>query len=238
MRPRAEWCKKAIEFGEEEEVVALCSELQGRVREAIRSPHANHVVQKMVEVLPASSLGFVVEEILGAGAEVARHRYGCRVLSRLLQRHREASVAHMDEFIEELLSDASDLARHTFGHHVIEMVLQTGSVYQRHMIFCSLSSDLTRNAKNRNATYVVERALTSCEDEDRRNLVQELIGTPDCLVSLVENQFGCYVAKALLKISGESFHKMLSHIDTAGPKLQKSKYGRRLLEELKQIQAC
>merc|ERR1719238_1371323 len=85
--------QKAIEFGEEEEVVALSSELQGRVREAIRSPHANHVVQKMVEVLPASSLGFVVEEILGAGAEFARHRYGCRVVCRLVQRHSEASVA-------------------------------------------------------------------------------------------------------------------------------------------------
>merc|ERR1712224_186345 len=145
--------QKAIEFGEEEEVVALCSELQGSVRDAIRSPHANHVVQKMVEVLPASSLGFVVEEILGAGAEVARHRYGCRVLSRLLQRHGETSVAHMDDLIEELLCDASDLARHTFGHHVIEMVLQAGSTHQRHQLFCSLSHDLMHNAKNRNATY-------------------------------------------------------------------------------------
>jgi pumilio RNA-binding family len=230
--------QKAIEFGEEEEVVALSLELQGRVREAIRSPHANHVVQKMVEVLPASSLGFIVEEILGAGAEFARHRYGCRVLCRLVQRQNEESIVHMDELIEELLSDASDLARHTFGHHVIEMVLQAGSVYQRHEIFGSLSSDLMRNAKNRNATYVVERALTSCEDEDRRVLVEELIGTPDMLVSLVENQFGCHVAKALLKISGDTFHKMLSHIEAAAPKLQKSKYGRRLMEELKRIQAC
>jgi len=230
--------QKAIEFGEEEEVVTLCSELQGRVCDAIRSPHANHVIQKMVEVSPASSLGFVVEEILGAGAEFARHRYGCRVLCRLVQRHSETSISHMDELIAELLSDAADLARHTFGHHVIEMVLQIGSTYQRHQIVGSLSSDLMRNAKNRNATYVVERALTSCEDEDRRTLVQELIGTPEFLVSLVENQFGCHVAKALLKISGEIFHKMLTNIEAAAPKLQKSKYGRRLMEELKRIQAC
>jgi pumilio RNA-binding family len=230
--------QKAIEFGEEEEVVALSLELQGRVREAIRSPHANHVVQKMVEVLPASSLAFVVQEILGAGAEFARHRYGCRVLCRLVQRQGEASIARMDELIEELLSDASDLARHTFGHHVVEMVLQTGSANQRHNIFGSLVSDVMRNAKNRNATYVVEKALYSCEDEDRFKMVEELIGTPDLLVSLVENQFGCHVAKALLKISGETLHQMLSHIGAAGAKLQKSKYGRRLIEELKKIQAC
>lgn len=95
-----------------------------------------------------------------------------------------------------------------------------------------------RNAKNRNATYVVERALTCCEDEDRRVLVQELIGTSNLLVSLVENQFGCHVAKALLTCSGETFHKMLSQIEAAEPTLQKSKYGRRLMQELKRIQAC
>merc|ERR1719174_912785 len=33
--------QKALEFGEEEELVSLSMELQGRVREAIRSPHAN-----------------------------------------------------------------------------------------------------------------------------------------------------------------------------------------------------
>jgi pumilio RNA-binding family len=230
--------QKAIEFGDEEEVVGLSLELQGRVREAIRSPHANHVVQKMAEVLPASSLSFLAEEILGAGAEFARHRYGCRVLTRLIHRQSESSITHMAELIEELLSDASDLARHTFGHHVVEMVLQAGSTSQRHQLFGSLSHDLMHNAKNRNATYVVERALICCEEEDQHFLVQELIGTPELLVSLVENQFGCHVAKALLKISDETFHKMLSHIEAASPKLQKSKYGRRLMEELKRIQAC
>jgi len=230
--------QKAIEFGTEEEGVALSSELQGRVRESIRSPHANHVIQKMVEVLPLASLGFVVEEILGAGAEVARHRYGCRVLCRLLLRQSETLSVHMDELIRELLSDASDLSRHTFGHHVIETVLQIGSAHQRHGIFIALSSDLPRNAKNRNATYVVERALLSCDDDDRSMMVQELIGTPDCLVSLVENQFGCYVAKALLKVSDETFHKMLCHIEAATSRLEKNKYGRRLMEELRRIQAC
>merc|ERR1712232_721269 len=78
--------QKALDHGEDEEVLALGLELQGRVGEAIRSPHANHVIQKLVEVLPVPSLSFITQEILGAGSEVARNRYGNRVLSRLLER--------------------------------------------------------------------------------------------------------------------------------------------------------
>lgn len=230
--------QQALEFGEEEEVVALCLELQGRVREAIRSPHANHVIQKLVEVLPVSSLGFVAKEMLGAGPEVARHRYGCRVLCRLVERHFCRAVAHMDELIEELLAEGAELSRHTFGHYVIEMILQIGNAYQRRQICIALRVDVMRNAKNRSATYVIEKALTIFDEEDQRIMIQDLFGSPESLVSLVENQFGCHVAKALLKMRGIFFHEMISHIEAAAPKLQKNKYGRRLLEELKQFQAC
>lgn len=144
----------------------------------------------------------------------------------------------MDELVEELVCNASDLARHTFGHYVIEMGLQTGSAHQRHLICAGLRVELMRNAKNRSATYVVEKALTSCNDEDRLGMIHDLVGSPESLVSLVENQFGCHVAKALLRIQGDSFHEMLSHIDVAASKLQKSKYGRRLMEELKRTQVC
>jgi hypothetical protein len=229
--------QKALEFGEEEEVVALSLELHGSLREAIRSPHANHVVQKLVEVLPLPSLSFVAEEMLGAGPEIARHRYGCRVLCRLVERHAGTTAAHMDELVEELLAEGAELARHTFGHYVIEMILQTGNAYQRRQICAALRVELMRNAKNRSATYVVEKALAICDEEDRRSMIQELFGSPESLVSLVENQFGCHVAKAFLKMQGVFCHDIISLIDAAAPKLQKSKYGRRLLEELKQIQA-
>jgi pumilio RNA-binding family len=230
--------QKAIEFGEEEEIVALSSELQGRIREAIRSPHANHVVQKLVEVLPVQSLGNVAEEMLGAGSEIARHRYGCRVLCRLVERNFGRAVAHVDELMEELLAEGAELSRHTFGHYVMEIMLQNGSAHHRCKICAALNVELMRNAKNRSATYVVEKALAVCDEEERRPMVQNLFGSPELLVSLVENQFGCHVAKAFLKMPGASSHEMLCCIDAASPRLQKNKYGRRLLEELKQFRVC
>merc|ERR1712125_290872 len=116
------------------------------------------------------------------------------------------------------------------------MILQTGSPHQRRSICAALRVELMRNAKNRSATYVVEKALASCSEEDRRTMIQEFCGSPESFVSLVENQFGCHVAKALLKMQGEFFQEMVSRINAAAPRLQKNKYGRRLLEELKQIQ--
>jgi hypothetical protein len=74
----------ALEASGREAKEALVAELHGRVREAILSPHANYVVQKIVEVLPVPLASFVVAELSGAAAGTARLNFGCRVLCRLL----------------------------------------------------------------------------------------------------------------------------------------------------------
>ena len=56
----------------------LASELRGHVREVLESPHANHVLQRSIEVMCPSTLAFVLTELLewGRPVTVARHRYG------------------------------------------------------------------------------------------------------------------------------------------------------------------
>merc|ERR1712151_1490082 len=64
----------------------LAMELRGQVRQAIGSAHANYVVQKVVETQPTS-------------VAVTRHRYGCRILCRLLEHSASdpGTVALVDE---------------------------------------------------------------------------------------------------------------------------------------------
>lgn len=228
--------QKALELADVEIAASLAQELVGKVREAIKSPHANHVVQKMLEVLPAHYTSFVMDEVLDSAAEVARHRYGCRVLCRVVERHSgEFACNKSSALISELLLEAAELSRHTFSHYVIESILQFGTPEQRHSVSVSLRTDLLRNAKQRSSTYVVEKALACCDEQDCNDMVSELFGTVASVVALVENQFGCHVAKSLVRLPGDHLDHALSFLDEASPLLKKTKYGRRLLDEFKQI---
>jgi len=222
----------AFDFADEETAAALAQEMQGSVRQAINSPHANHVIQKILDVLPACHTAFVLDELIGSACEFARHRYGCRVLSRVVRVHSGSSKG--DELVDELLLMAAELCRHTFAHYVIESILDTGSKDQLHKASAALRVDLMRNAKNRSATYVVEKAFSCCDDHDCKAMFAELCGTAQRLVSLAENQFGCHVAKGLVRLPGDHFQQTLQYLPEAIPLLQKSKYGRRILEEIKQ----
>mmetsp|Transcript_11078 Transcript_11078/g.22938 ORF Transcript_11078/g.22938 Transcript_11078/m.22938 type:complete len:421 (+) Transcript_11078:68-1330(+) len=102
--------------GSEEERQALAGELRGRVSEALRCPHANFVLQKCIAVIRPRNLQFIVDEILfkgaGAVAHVARHKYGCRIIQRLLE---HLSPAQLHGLVDDLLEDAMTTCKHPYG---------------------------------------------------------------------------------------------------------------------------
>ena len=58
-----------------------------------------------------------------------------------------------------------DLCRHNFGHHVVQSVLEHGHEKHRKVVANILKADLLSFAKHRNASYLVEKALSYCAVE-------------------------------------------------------------------------
>jgi len=181
------------------DAAALALGLRGRVRETIQSMHGNYVLQKIIEVVPASVSSFIVEELLGIAAEVSRHRFGCRVLCRLLE-HLSPSDQWISALVNEILRDAVSLCRHTYGNFVVQHILEFGLADQQHEVVSALSKDLRGNARNQHASHGIEKALSFCPVSDRDAILEELFQDPNNLLELAGHQFGCYVVRALLKL--------------------------------------
>lgn len=62
-------------------------------------------------------------------------------------------------------NDIQDLCRHNFGHHVVQSVLEHGHEKHRKVVANILKADLLSFAKHRNASYLVEKALSYCAVE-------------------------------------------------------------------------
>jgi len=177
----------------------LAAELHGHVREAAVSPHANYVVQKVITQLSPATSAFIAEELLGNAARFARHRFGCRIMCRLLEHcsSQEGTLRLIDEVLEDP-AEALDLCRHNFGHHVVQSILEHGDVRYKELIAEVLRHDLLANASHRSASYVVESALSHCSEKDQQALLQQL-SHPNMVAELAQARYGFYVAKTLLQ---------------------------------------
>eukprot|EP00408_Alexandrium_pacificum_P051918 CAMPEP_0171263124 /NCGR_PEP_ID=MMETSP0790-20130122/56930_1 /TAXON_ID=2925 /ORGANISM="Alexandrium catenella, Strain OF101" /LENGTH=481 /DNA_ID=CAMNT_0011731717 /DNA_START=28 /DNA_END=1473 /DNA_ORIENTATION=+ len=208
----------------------LVGELRGRALDAVYSQYANYVIQAVITDLPTAMSSFVVGELLGSGVAVARHRFGCRILCRLIEH--SSGGEDLVVLVEELLAEAGSLCRHPFAHYVVETMLEHLPEC-RQRIVQALRADLWVNACHRSGSHVVEAALAYGAEADRRALALQLLGSGrDSTVSLAQSPYGSFVLKALLKVPGKLSEDALAHLLEAAAWVEGTRCGQRLLEDV------
>jgi hypothetical protein len=207
----------------------LASSMQGNVRRAVKSKHANYVMQKIVEVMPMARTSFVAEELLGVAHETACHRFGCRLLCRILEHWSPSDVATL-ALLEELLVNAEELCSHTFGSYVIRHILEFGLPQHKQKVAAALLPQVAWLAKHKLASHVVEAALISCSVEDQRALAEALLANKN-VATLSTNQFGRHVVRALLALPAtrEQVESALREVED---QLKYSRFGKSMLQSL------
>mmetsp|Transcript_61893 Transcript_61893/g.109997 ORF Transcript_61893/g.109997 Transcript_61893/m.109997 type:complete len:443 (-) Transcript_61893:66-1394(-) len=216
------------------EATKLTAEFQGHVVEAATSPHANYVLQKILSQLPNGATSFIAEEILALpedASKIARHRYGCRIFCRLLEFSCSQSQASA-LLVSHILEEAEDLCRHSFGHHVLQAALEHGNASHRRQVAAGLLSDVESCAKHRNGSYLVEKALTYCCEEDRSALL-ECLGKSSVLADLATSPYGSFVAKTALKfLESNEQQDALARLGEMANELRELRHGPQFLEEV------
>jgi len=206
--------------------------LRGHVRNAVQSKHANHVLQKITEVMPVARASFVVDELKGFGQEVVRHGFGCRVLCRILE-HLSPNDTSTIELFEEVFTDLDELCSHSFGSFVVRHLLEFGLPSHKQRIVVALRKDLIGYAKHKFGSHVVEAALRHASPDDQRVLARELLADKEQLMVLAANQFGRHVVRALLATPADIKKEAVAILHTMESQLKSSRYGKSVMQALR-----
>ena len=230
----------ALKVATRQTATDLSLELSGHIAEVALSLHGNHVLQRAIEVLPASKTHFIAEELNPRANEVARNVFGCRIFCRLLEQ--SATYDATQELIGKVLKDAEDLVQHQFGRFVAQAILEHGLDQQRHTLALALRNRGMNMAQHRNASHVIEKALIYCSAIDRRALAIELLkeANPEedsGVATLARTQYGGFVVKALLNLGGDieqEARRQLAELSTSELKAasKETRFVERLLKEL------
>jgi len=220
----------ALDLPNTTDKLEMANELKGNVWAAIESKHANYVLQKIIEVLPISSISFVIDELQDMVGDVARHQKGCRVLCRLVEH--AAAEPLTTKLISTLVADANELSRHNYGHHVLRSLLEHGLPADRHQIAVALCQGAHRNAKHKTASFVVEKALAYCQEDAQKLLATELLQYPGTTVDLARHQYGRHVVSQMVRLPNDCSTRALDNLRHGFAQVQTSKHGRRLIAEL------
>lgn len=226
----------AIHHAPRAQAEKLVKELHFHVRESLVSPHANFVIQRVVEKLPASASAFVAQELLADAREMAVHRFGCRIVIRLIEH--TASHPSTVAVIKEVLAACVELSCHRFGRHIILAILEQLETY-RHEVLTRIQRRARAMAKHRDGSYVVEKALQVACQDDQTALARALVGGGrDPILDLAKDGSACFVVRALANMKAtptlrQLSRKVLEEVFSAEAELRESGAGgARVVKEL------
>jgi len=193
--------QKAIEvvqpiMGDDHVVI---QELTGSIVDLCKDLHGNHVVSKMIEVLPAAHLEVFLEKFSGTAITMARHQYGCRVLERLIENFPPHQVHGL---VTELIPEAYSLCCHRYANFVMQHIFEHGLQTWKDAIIEQIGDKSPELARHRIASHVLQSAINHGNAEVKGILVSALIGSDgkDSLLEIACSSYGSFVIAELADI--------------------------------------
>eukprot|EP00403_Amphidinium_massartii_P009178 CAMPEP_0178427814 /NCGR_PEP_ID=MMETSP0689_2-20121128/29940_1 /TAXON_ID=160604 /ORGANISM="Amphidinium massartii, Strain CS-259" /LENGTH=410 /DNA_ID=CAMNT_0020049535 /DNA_START=118 /DNA_END=1350 /DNA_ORIENTATION=- len=137
--------------------------LSPHCEELVESPSGNHVVGKLLEVLPITKMHKICEYLVNACPKLTQRQYGCRVLQRLIE-HCDQGL--MRRLSAKLLPNLMTHCNHRFGNYVLQHVFQFGSTEICDSLAVQLMDSWVELARNQYGTWVVQKAMECVELSD------------------------------------------------------------------------
>lgn len=212
----------------------LVEKFRGHSLKFVDSPHGNHVLQKCIEVMPPTAVRFISEDLMhwpGGWLALAKHRFGCRVVERLLEHCPEEMTGSL---LQSVTRDACALCRHPYGNYVVQHVLEYGSAAQKSAVVSALcNGDIVALAQHRVASNVIERALAQCGPDGQRAIASAVLAVPPALLAMGCSRYGSFTVKRLLEVlAGPLREQAVYQLSAGTEQLRASKHGKSLVERL------
>eukprot|EP00931_Biecheleriopsis_adriatica_P047587 TRINITY_DN2743_c0_g1_i4.p1 TRINITY_DN2743_c0_g1~~TRINITY_DN2743_c0_g1_i4.p1 ORF type:complete len:404 (+),score=85.96 TRINITY_DN2743_c0_g1_i4:54-1265(+) len=183
----------------EEERLQIASALRGHVCEAMRCKHANFVLQKLIETLPAKHLGFCFDELLNRQKNVvpqfACHKYGCRILKMLLEHGPREQVQVL---AQRLLEDITSICAHEFGNYVTQQVIVSSTGEQLAFLVEHLCENAARLVQDPFAPAVVRKAMATVPEQAQAQIAEAFLQEAGLVLQMTQTRQGFLAAKEMM----------------------------------------
>lgn len=193
------------------------------------SPHGNHVLAKLIEVLPSTRLVGIAEKMRGQATMVARHQFGSRILERLME---HCSEEQMGFLLDELFDGAANLealARHPFANFVVQHIFEHGMPERKSRCFQMLLPYVLQHATHKTASNVVQRMLEHADVSSQALIADAFLAGEgeESLETIAATRYGSFVIHSLVDKLHPRIDAVKARVKAASAQLSESKFSQK-----------
>ncbi|KAM3143105.1 hypothetical protein pb186bvf_004691 [Paramecium bursaria] len=203
--------------------------LQPNLIKLIFDQCGNHVIQKVIDVIPPENSEFIIEVVEKNVEKVVTHSYGCRIAQKCLETYPNEKLQSLYFTLSPLIEGLSFCA---YGNYIVQHMINQAPIQALEKIKNFIRCNMLKIGQDKYASNVAQKFITKAEDNDineiANQVLSDFIGTIPILFILINDQFGNYVIQHLYNRCKDN---MKTKIQTTVKKLdeqQFTQYGNQL----------
>lgn len=223
----------------------------------VGDPHANHVIQRLLETTPSQRVAWVAEHFVGRATESCYDKYACRVLLRVIEYGPKELAAQL---VQEVVPHAKTLAHDQFGNYAVQQVLQHGTSEARQALIAVFAGHWTEMSMQKFASNVVEKCLSVGSAPERQAIIAEVLDGPTIcldnrlgegeeaqalrgvavspLIAIMVHPYGNYVVQRMIEFGTSSqAERIVARIKELATGLERGKFGKHMLASIEDLVA-
>lgn len=164
--------QKALEFIQVPQQHLLIKELEGEVIQCAKDQNANHVLQRSLERIDCNVNLFISKAFTGQAFALATHPYGCRVLQKVFEHMPDEQTKPL---LEELHRFSNNLMTDQYGNYVAQWIITDGKKEDAAAMLAKVQGQVLLLSKHKFASNVVEKAILKSTDEEKKEMIDEIL---------------------------------------------------------------
>lgn len=164
--------QKALEFIQVPQQHLLIKELEGEVIQCAKDQNANHVLQRSLERIDCDVNLFISKAFTGQAFALATHPYGCRVLQKVFEHMPDEQTKPL---LEELHRFSNNLMTDQYGNYVAQWIITDGKKDDAAAMLANVQGQVLLLSKHKFASNVVEKAILKSTDEEKKDMIDEIL---------------------------------------------------------------
>ncbi|KEG10770.1 pumilio/PUF RNA binding protein 2 [Trypanosoma grayi] len=216
-------------------------ELKDSLVDCVFDQNANHVAQKIIEVMPEKTQ-FVTEAFMSRLKSLSRHPYGCRVLQCVFEKCSPVPEVNIRPLLEAVLDHVHEYVMDQYGNYVVQHALLNAPEDLRQRFVDLLIPHVYALSCSKFASNVAEKTIVKANEEELQRIVETLTrplgGTEDgnYLILMMQDPYANYVVQRLLQqVNKQQQQHIAEQTRPHIMSIRRSVYGQHLVQKMESM---
>ncbi|RNF03302.1 pumilio protein 2 [Trypanosoma conorhini] len=216
-------------------------ELKDCIVDCVFDQNANHVAQKIIEVMPEKTQ-FMNEAFLPALKALSRHPYGCRVLQCVFEKCSPVPEVNIRPLLEAVLEHVHEYVMDQYGNYVVQHALLNAPEDLRKRFVEFLIPHVYALSCSKFASNVAEKTIVKANKDELQQIVDILTRPPggaedgSCLVLMMQDPYANYVVQRLLQeVNKQQQQHIAEQTRRHLSNIRRSVYGQHLVQKMENM---